>query len=138
VLAPAGNFNVKATTTQQGTTANATVPAIVTAGSTVTADVAIDTVAPQVSIVSPAAGTPIDPRSPLEVTVTASDQGGVAAVGFSSSGVVVRAETRGAPAAAAEPKSSTVPFDAPLPAGGSLTLRHRHRCVGQPGPRRSR
>jgi hypothetical protein len=75
VLAPAGNFNVKATTTQQGTTASATVPAIVTAGSTVTTDVAIDTVAPQVSIVSPAAGTQIDPRSPLEVTVTASDQG---------------------------------------------------------------
>ena len=54
--------------------------------------------------------------------MTASDLAGVAAVGFSSSGAVVRTETRGAPTAAARTEVFTVPFDAPLPTGGSLTL----------------
>jgi hypothetical protein len=121
-LVPTGAVTVKATATVQGTTASATVPAVVAAGASAQADVTIDTIAPLVTIVSPAAGAQIDPRAPFAVTVTASDVAGVAGVGFSSSGAVVRAETRGAPTATPRTEVFTVPFDAPLPTGGSLTL----------------
>jgi hypothetical protein len=75
-----------------------------------------------VTIVSPAAGAQIDPRAPLEVSATVTDQGGVAVVTFSSSGAVVRSETRGAPVATTRTEIFTVPFESPLPTGGSLTL----------------
>ena len=121
-LMPEGAATVRATTTLQGTPVSATTAAAVTAGATVQADVTIDTVPPQVTMASPAAGTAIDPRSPLEVSVTATDNGGVAAVAFSATGAVTRAETRGGPAAASRTEVFTVPFESILPTGGSLTL----------------
>ena len=121
-LMPEGAATVRATTTLQGASVSATTPTTVTAGAVVQADVTIDTVPPQVTIASPAAGTAIDPRSPLQVTVTATDNGGVAAVAFSATGAAARTETRGGPAAASRTEVFTVPFESILPTGGSLTL----------------
>jgi hypothetical protein len=106
----------------QGTEVTATVAISVADGVQTEADVALDSLPPQLTIVSPTPGSLIDPRSPLAVTVNASDMGGVATISFTSTGSVVRAETRGGPAASTRTEVFTVPFEAPLPIGGSITL----------------
>src|SRR6185436_15222315 len=80
VLLPPAPFSFTATATQQGVAVHASVSTAVAAGQTSVADIAIDTIAPQVSITSPAPNLQVDPRSPLEVAVQAGDAGGVVAI----------------------------------------------------------
>ncbi len=122
-LLPPGLFTFRATSTQQGVTVQAISVAAVVAGQTTLADVGIDTIAPQVSIVSPAAGVQVDPRSALPVTVQATDTGGVVQISFAATGVATAGDTRViAPAEALRTEAFTVPFAALPPTGGTLTL----------------
>ncbi|MEQ1868664.1 MAG: Ig-like domain-containing protein [Vicinamibacterales bacterium] len=122
-LLPAGVFTLTATSAQPGGTVQATGTASVAGGQTSLADLGLDTIAPQVSITSPAQGASIDPRIPLEVTVQAADVGGVVQMSFGASGVASAAETRTvAPAAASRTESFPVPFAVLPPTGGTLTL----------------
>ncbi len=76
----------------------------------------LDTTAPSVSITSPAAGARVDPRTPLVVTVTASDPGGVAEIEL---GALLQTF---APPQADVTASFALPFD-PLPVtAGQRTL----------------
>jgi hypothetical protein len=122
-LLPAGTFTFTATTTVQGTTVHGTSLAAIVAGQASALDLAIDTIAPQVSIVGQAAGALIDPRTPLAVTVQASDAGGVAEIGFGASGVAGVSVTRSVtPPSASRTETFTVPFDELPVSGGTLTL----------------
>src|SRR5262249_35866864 len=123
VLLPPSSVALTATTIQQGTAAQGTAVATVTAGQTSVADIAIDTIAPQVAISSPLAGALVDPRSPLAVTVSASDAGGVAQIALSGTGVATTTETRTiSPAATSRVETFNVPFEVLPPTGGALTL----------------
>ena len=96
--------------------------------------VVADTVAPQVQIVSPVSGALLDPRSPVAVTVTATDAVGVSAISFVASGSVDVAETRPvAPPAPSRTETFTVNVS-PIPAvGGTLTLNASARdAAGNP------
>ncbi|MCU1383321.1 MAG: LamG domain protein jellyroll fold domain protein [Acidobacteria bacterium] len=95
----------------------------VVAGQTIITDVDIDTVAPLVSIASPAPNASIDPRNPLAVTVQVTDAGGVADVSLAASGVATFAETRTiAPTATSRAEVFSVPFALLPMAGGTVTL----------------
>ncbi len=122
-LLPPAAFTFTATASVQGVQVHGAASATITAGQASQTDVGIDTIAPQVAITAPAAGAQVDPRSPLPVTVGASDQGGVAQVTLQASGVVAFTETRSiAPAQQSAAPLFSIPF-ATLPAtGGSLTL----------------
>jgi len=123
VLLPPSTVTVTATTTQQGVAVQGSAVATVIAGQTSVADISIDTITPQGSISNPAAGTLVDPRNPLAVTINASDAGGVAQITLSTTGVVSTTETRTiSPAVSSRTETFTVPFDVLPPTGGTLTL----------------
>ena len=122
-LLPPGLYTFTATSTQQGGTVQANSVATVAAGQTSVNDIGIDTIAPQVSIASPAAGAPVDPRNALAVSVHAIDTGGVVQLSFAASGVATAAETRViAPAVVARTETFNVPFEVLPPTGGTLTV----------------
>ena len=122
-LMPPTLFTLAGTAFPPGGAVQGRSDATVVAGQTIIADVAIDTVSPQVTLSAPAAGAQIDPRSPLLVTVNATDQTGVAQVSLQASGVVTFAETRAiAPAQVSTSQIFTVPFGSLPPTGGSLAL----------------
>jgi hypothetical protein len=82
-----------------------------------------DGIAPVVRIVSPPAGAQIDPRSPLTVTVEATDAIGVSQIAFAASGVASASDARAiAPPAASRTETFTVTFGTPPATGGTLTL----------------
>ncbi len=123
VLLPPSTVTLTATTTQQGVSVQGSRVATVTAGQTSVADIGIDTIAPQVAISSPAAGALVDPRSPLAVTVAASDAGGLAQVTVAGAGVASTSETRTiAGLATSQIETFSVPFATLPPTGGTLTL----------------
>jgi hypothetical protein len=122
-IVPPAAMTVQASVVHQGATRRTSTAVSLAAGATVTVALDIDTIAPQVAIAGPAEGAQVDPRSPLAVTVEASDAGGLVEIAFAASGALSAAETRPiAPPAAARSELFTVPFPAPLPTGGSLTL----------------
>jgi hypothetical protein len=83
----------------------------------------VDGIAPVVRIVSPTAGTQIDPRSPVSVVVEATDGVGVSQITFAASGAASATESRAvAPTATARTETFGVTFATPPAAGGSLTL----------------
>ena len=82
-----------------------------------------DVVAPQVVITAPVAGASVDPRNPLLVSVTGTDQVGVTEIGFNAAGATSLTDTRAVtPAAAARTESFSVVFGTPPISGGTLTL----------------
>jgi hypothetical protein len=82
-----------------------------------------DVTAPSVQITSPTAGAEIDPRTPLNVTVVASDDSGVAEVVFDAQGVASSHQVRSiAPPLAGTSQIFSVSFDSQLPLGGSITV----------------
>jgi hypothetical protein len=122
-LLPPAPFTFTATSTQQGVTVRASRAAGVVAGQTGIVDLGIDTVPPQLSIVSPAATVEVDPRNPLTVTVQAADAGGVIEMSIAASGATFAAETRAiAPATTLHSDTFSVPFTALPPTGGTVTL----------------
>jgi hypothetical protein len=122
-LLPPAPFTFTATTTLQGVTVHASSVVAIVAGQTAISDVGIDTIAPTVSISSPAATASVDPRNALIVTVQADDVGGVAAISLNAAGTASLAETRTiAPPLASRAETFTVTFtDLPI-SGGTLTL----------------
>jgi len=82
----------------------------------------LDVVAPSVRIVSPVNGAAIDPRTPLQVVVEATDQVGVTGVTFGASGVVAASESRPRPAAPTASETFTVAFVAVPSRGGSVSF----------------
>src|SRR5439155_14224679 len=98
-------------------------PIAVDTGQTLEVPVVIDSTPPQVAITAPTSGASIDPRSPLPVTVNATDYLGVAPVSLSAAGVASFSETRGVtPAAPSRSDLFSVPFSTLPATGGSLTL----------------
>ncbi len=82
-----------------------------------------DANAPVVSIDSPAAGAGVDPRSPLAVSVHATDSIGVAEIGLSTTGLMSSTSTRPiSPAAAAHTELFEITFSELPASGGQLTL----------------
>jgi hypothetical protein len=95
----------------------------VTAGQTQSVAIVVDSTPPQVSITSPSSGALIDPRSPLPVSVSASDFIGVAQTSLTTSGAASFSETRPiSPAVTSRVEQYSVPFATLPPTGGSLTL----------------
>jgi len=88
----------------------------------------VDSIAPAVQTTSPTPGTVVDPRTPLSVTVSATDNAGATEVTLSASGAASFTETRPiSPAAPSRTEAFSIAF-ASLPAtGGSLTLEARAR-----------
>ncbi|HXH07600.1 MAG TPA: Ig-like domain-containing protein, partial [Vicinamibacterales bacterium] len=123
LVLPPATWTISASIVHAGATRTASRVVPLAAGQVADVQLDLDTVAPQVTIASPAAGAAVDPRSPLAVTVEAGDAGGLVEIAFSASGVATASETRAiAPPAASRSEIFTVPFTAPLPIGGSLTL----------------
>lgn len=88
----------------------------------------LDTLAPTVTITSPAPGAAVDPRAPLDVTVQATDNVGVTEITLSATGAAATSETRPvSPAAASRSETFSVTFATPPPTGGALTLDARAR-----------
>lgn len=82
-----------------------------------------DAIAPSVRIVSPAGGTSIDPRNPLNVVVEATDGIGVTEMTFTAAGAASALETRAVtPAQALRTETFVVAFPAPPISGGTLSL----------------
>lgn len=82
-----------------------------------------DIIAPAVSVVAPAAGASIDPGSPVQVTIEATDAVGVTSVTLTATGATSFTETRAVePAAVSRSEGFTVTFAVPPAAGGTLTL----------------
>ena len=122
-LLPPAPFTFTATATQGGATVRAIRAAGIVAGQTGIVDLGIDTIAPQVAIVSPAPNVEIDPRNPLSLTVQTADAGGVVELSIAASGAAFAVETRAiAPAATLHSDTFTVPFAVLPPTGGSVTL----------------
>lgn len=82
-----------------------------------------DVVAPQVRITAPAPGAVVDPRSPVQVTIEATDAVGVTSIAFAASGAVSATESRTiAPAVISKTEIFTITIT-PLPAtGGTVVL----------------
>ena len=117
------SYSLSATYVQPGGNFQAFAVAPVAAGQTLITDLSIDTVAPQLAISSPAAGAQIDPRTPLAVTVSATDATGVTQISMASSGVATTTETRAiTPAALSKIETFDVTFAVLPPTGGTLTL----------------
>ena len=88
----------------------------------------VDSIGPGVQITSPAPGTLVDPRTPLRVTVRATDNVGVTEIALSAAGAANTSETRPiSPAAPSRTETFTIDFASLPPAGGSLTLDARAR-----------
>lgn len=146
VLSTSGTFSSSVTQTLEPPAASAdvlfsiTVPADTRAGALVLAVQAIDaagnssatvtrtlsvpdTLAPAATISAPASGTVIDPRVPLEVVVTASDETGVSRVDLSVTGAATFAGTRPVdPPSLNQTETFQVTFGALPIAGGSLSI----------------
>jgi hypothetical protein len=87
-----------------------------------------DSIVPAVQITSPAPGAVIDPRTPLSVTVSATDNVGVTEITLSAAGVTSASETRPiSPVASSRTEAFSVNFASLPPTGGSLTLDARAR-----------
>jgi hypothetical protein len=123
-LLPEGTFTFSATATLPlgGTKTGATV-ATVAGSQSIDVPIAIDTIAPQVIISPSGGGAAVDPRSPLAVTVSGSDQGGVSQLALQASGAATFSEARAiAPPAATRDELFSVPFATLPPTGGTVTL----------------
>ena len=82
-----------------------------------------DTVAPSVQITSPVPASPVDPREPLSVVVSATDAVGVTEISFNALGAAASSETRAiSPASPGVAETFLLTFGVPPAAGGSLTL----------------
>jgi hypothetical protein len=122
-LLPAASVTFAATATVQGIQVHGSTISVVAGGQTSQSDISIDTIAPQVTITAPAAGAKIDPRSPLQVSVNGTDQGGVAQISLQASGTTTFAESRPiTPPQQSITQVFAVPFATLPPTGGSLTL----------------
>ena len=122
-LMPPTLFTLTATAFPQSGAVQGHTVATVVAGQTSITDIGIDTVAPQVTISSPAQNASVDPRNPLTVTVQANDAGGVAEISLNAAGAAALVETRTiSPPLASRLETFSVTFADLPPSGGTLTL----------------
>jgi hypothetical protein len=122
LLLPAGTFSFSSTVSLPlGGSKTAASVATIAAGQTTDVTIAIDTIAPQVVI--SARGAAVDPRSPLSVTVSGSDVGGIEQLSLQASGAATLSETRPVvPPATTRDELFSVPFATLPPNGGTVTL----------------